>query len=65
MSNDYYESIDAMEKRGVDREYISGWAGGALHNPKREQQRINEAYEAGYADGWDRKLDGYPPWIRK
>ena len=65
MSNDYYQSIDAMEKDGVDREYISGWAGGALHNPKREQQRINDAYEAGYADGWDRKLDGYLPWIRQ
>ncbi len=65
MTNDYYEMIDKMEKLGVDREYINGWAGGHLHNPKREEQRVTEMYAAGYADGWDRKTDGYPSWIRK
>ena len=60
MSNDYYEMIDKMEKQGVDREYINGWASGFLRNPKREEQRINAAYEAGYTDGWDKKTDGYP-----
>ena len=59
MGNDYYETIDKMEKHGVDREYINGWASGYLHNPKREEQRITGAYTAGYADGWDRKTDGY------
>ena len=59
MGNLYYETIDKMEKQGVDAEYINGWASGFLHNPKREEQRITAAYTAGYADGWDQKTDGY------
>ena len=59
MSTVYYETIDRMQKKGVDAEYIIGWASGYLHNPKREEQRINAAYTAGYADGWDKKTDGY------
>ena len=65
MGNDYYETIDKMEKQGVDVEYINGWASGYLHNPKREEQRVNEVYAAGYADGWDKKTDGYTSWIKK
>jgi len=64
MQKDYYEAIDRMEKQSVDREYINGWASGYLHNPKREVQRINEAYTAGYTDGWDKKGDGYSAWIK-
>ena len=47
MNKIYYETIDTMEKKGIDRDYINGWACGFLRNPKREEQRINEAYEAG------------------
>ncbi len=65
MGNIYHETIDRMEKLGVDPEYINGWASGYLHNPKREEQRINEAYEAGYTNGWDKQSDGYAPWIKK
>jgi hypothetical protein len=65
MSNVYYETIDKMEKSGVDKEYINGWAGGFLHNPKREEQRINEAYEAGYNDGTAKKADGFKAWVKK
>jgi hypothetical protein len=65
MSNVYYETIDKMEKGGVDNEYINGWAGGFLHNPKREEQRITEAYEAGYSDGAAKKTDGFKSWVKK
>jgi hypothetical protein len=65
MESAYYETIDTMEKQAVDREYVNGWACGYLHNPKREVQRLNEAYEAGYADGWQKKSDGFSAWIRK
>ena len=51
MDTEYYETIDKLEKLGVDREYIQGWIGGYLENPKREEQRISEAYEVGYEDG--------------
>ncbi len=65
MSNIYYEAIDKMEKKGVDPEYINGWACGFLHNPKREQQRLNEAYEAGYADGRNNNTGSSESWLKK
>ena len=65
MSSVYYESVDQMQKQGVDPEYVNGWACGFLHNPKREEQRLNAAYEAGYADGWEKKTDGFEIWMGK
>ncbi|MEO8133705.1 MAG: hypothetical protein ABI831_07000 [Betaproteobacteria bacterium] len=65
MSTAYYEAIDHMEKKGVDREYISGWASGFLHNPRREEQRVNEAYESGYAHGIEKNAGGFEAWITK
>lgn len=65
MNNTYYEAIDRMEKSGVDPEYINGWACGYLHNPAREQQRVNAAYEAGYAHGLERNSAAFESWIRK
>lgn len=61
----YYEAIDQMQKKKVDPEYINGWASGFLHNPKREEQRANEAYAAGYAAGLEKKPGGFETWIRK
>lgn len=51
MDNTYYDTVDKLEKMGVESEYIQGWVGGYLDNPKREEQRITEAYEAGFEDG--------------
>ena len=65
MSNPYYDTVDRMQKQGVDPEYINGWAGGFLHNPRREAQRLNEAYEAGYAHGLKQDTSGFQAWIRK
>ena len=65
MSTAYYEAIDRMEKKHVEPEYINGWASGYLHNPKREEQRVSEAYEAGYAHGMDQDIGGFQAWIRK
>jgi hypothetical protein len=65
MNTAYYEAIDRMEKKKVDPEYINGWASGYLHNPKREEQHANEAYEAGYAAGKEKNAGGFEAWIRK
>lgn len=61
----YYETVDRMQKQGVDPEYINGWAGGFLHNPPREEQRLNEAYEAGYGHGKEKNAAGFEAWVRK
>lgn len=65
MNQTYYQTIDKMEKTKVNREYINGWACGFLHNPKREEQRVNDAYEAGYNDGFAKKTDGFNAWVGK
>ncbi len=52
----YYETIDKLEKMGVDPEYIQGWIGGYFANPKREEQRITPAYEVGYEDGSTKQI---------
>jgi hypothetical protein len=53
----YYETITKLESMGVDPEYIQGWIGGFMHNPEREEQRVNEAYTAGYQDGENKSID--------
>lgn len=61
----YHDAVDAMEKAGVDPEYIQGWQGGFLINPKREEQRVTEAYEAGFDDGSEKNADNFKNWIKK
>ena len=51
MDKEYYETLTKLQGLGVNRDYFTGWAGGYLENPEREEQRVNEAYEAGYEDG--------------
>lgn len=65
MGTPYYDTVDRMQKQGVDPEYIIGWASGFLHNPKREEQRLNEAYEAGYEHGLEKNSTSFEAWIRK
>ncbi len=65
MDTTYYQTIDTMEKAGVERQYIDGWACGYLHNPRRGEQHTTEPYEAGYEDGMNGVKDGYKAWIGK
>jgi hypothetical protein len=53
-----------MEQMGADPDYILGWQGGYLGHPKREEQRITEAYEAGYVDGQERSTDNFDKWVK-
>lgn len=65
MNQEYYDAIDKMEKMGVSAEYIQGWAGGCIQNPKREEQRITEAYDAGYTDGENKDQSNFEKWVGK
>lgn len=58
----YYDTITKLEKMGVDREYIQGWIGGFMNNPKREEQRVTEAYESGYGDGTNKSTENSEKW---
>ncbi len=34
-------------------------------NPKREEQRVTEPYEAGYADGEEKTTENFGNWVKK
>ena len=57
MDQTYYDTVNKMEQSGIDPEYMDGWMSGYLHNPEREEQRVNEAYSAGYEDGKNKGTD--------
>ncbi|MBF2761191.1 MAG: hypothetical protein ISN28_13170 [Ectothiorhodospiraceae bacterium AqS1] len=58
----YRDTVKRMEDAGVESEYLQGWVGGYIGNPMREEQRLTEAYQAGYADGEQGKADGFGAW---
>lgn len=64
MDKFYHDAIDKMEKAGVDRDYISGWALGYMEAPEREEQRATEAYEAGYNDGKEKNDGNFQDWVK-
>ena len=65
MNQTYYDAVTKMEEMGVDEEYIQGWQAGFLQNPMREEQRVTEPYEAGYADGEEKTEDNFGNWVAK
>jgi len=54
----YYDTVTKLEKDGINREYIMGWMSGYLHNPELEEQRVTDAYTAGYENGRDGNTEG-------
>jgi len=64
MNQAYRDAITQMEKMHVQEEYILGWQGGFLGHPQREEQRVTEAYEAGYSDGSDRSTENFANWVK-
>ena len=65
MNQQYYDATVKMEKAGVNAEFIEGWQSGYVKNPPREEQRLTEAYEAGYEMGKERELGDFSAWVGK
>ncbi len=63
MNEFYHDAVDRMQALEVREDYVIGWIGGYLHNPKIEEQRITDAYEAGYADGGNQTTDNFADWV--
>jgi hypothetical protein len=61
MDNGYDETVDRLEKLGIDQDYIQGWVG-YLGNSEREHQRVTDAYKAGYEDGQSSVTDKAMVW---
>ena len=65
MNQAYRDAITRMEELNVQAEYLLGWQGGYLGHPLREEQRITEAYQAGYDDGQAKSTDNFSDWVKK
>lgn len=59
----YHETLKKMQLAGVSPAYSHGWASGALGNPSLEEQRVTEAYTAGYEHGESGVLDAFDDWL--
>ena len=65
MDKFYYDAVDEMQRMKVERNYMLGWIGGYMGNPKVEEQRITESYQAGYTDGESRDVSHFGCWAVK
>ena len=65
MNQAYRDAIAQMEEMNVQAEYVLGWQGGFLGHPLREEQRITEAYQAGYDDGQEKTTENFANWVDK
>ena len=63
MNQAYRDAVTKMEEMQVNPEYVLGWQGGFLGHPKREEQRLTEAYEGGYEDGAAKTSDNFANWL--
>ncbi len=63
MDQAYRDAVTQMEKMKVQTEYVLGWQGGYLGHPLREEQRLTDAYQAGYDDGQAKTTDNFANWV--
>lgn len=62
MDKSYYDFTTKMEEANTNDDYVQGWQMGYLDMPDREEQRVNEAWEAGKADGAEKNMGNYTNW---
>ena len=65
MDEFYHTTCTKIDEQNADPDYLLGWQGGYLGHPEREEQRVTEAYTAGYADGREKTLNNVEKWIKK
>ncbi len=63
MDQTYRDATTEMQSLGVNDEYIIGWQGGYLGHPEREEQLLNEAYDAGREDGQNKIVVNFKDWV--
>tara|TARA_B100000989_G_scaffold242828_1_gene189779 strand:- start:353 stop:547 length:195 start_codon:yes stop_codon:yes gene_type:complete len=57
MNKEYFDLVTKLENMDVSDDYLIGWQEGYLRSPKLEEQRITDAYDAGYEDGENKVTD--------
>lgn len=62
MNQQYRDGVIKLEAMNIDPEYLLGWQGGFLGHPEREEQRLSDAYSAGFEDGREKSLENVEKW---
>jgi len=62
---DFHSALKTMQEAGASPQYCHGWASGALNNTPLEEQRVTDAYTAGFEDGSSGVIDAYQKWIEQ
>ena len=57
MNQEYFAQVTELENMNADDQYILGWQEGYQDSPEVEEQRVTDAYQAGYEDGKNNNFD--------
>ena len=57
MNQEYFDKVTELENMNADDQYILGWQEGYKDSPEVEEQRVTDAYQAGYEDGKNNNFD--------
>ena len=57
MNQEYFDKVTELENMNADDQYILGWQEGYPDSPEVEEQRVTDAYQAGYEDGKNNNFD--------
>ena len=57
MNQEYFDKVTELENMNADDQYILGWQEDYQDSPEVEEQRVTDAYQAGYEDGKNNNFD--------
>ena len=57
MNQEYFNKVTELENMEANEQYILGWQEGYQASPEVEEQRLTNAYQAGYEDGKNNNFD--------
>jgi len=57
MNKEYFDKVTELEEMNASEQYILGWQEGYQGAPEVEEQRLTDAYEAGYEDGENQTIE--------
>ena len=57
MNKEYFYKVTELENMKANEQYALGWQEGYQDAPEVEEQRMTDAYQAGYEDGTNNNFD--------
>ena len=57
MNKEYFDKVTELENMKANEQYVLGWQEGYQDAHEVEEQRMTDAYQAGYEDGKNNNFD--------